>query len=346
MSSSSGLDPRKQIILRALVVEYVTAAEPVGSEQLVQRYGLGVKSATVRNELAEMSELGYLEQPHTSAGRIPSDMGYRFFVDRLVVQKEVEEATQLKVKDAAEGGDVLEGLLRDTVKVLSRVTQLLGVATTVRDAGVTVRTAVVSALGPSQALMVLALSNGHVENRMIECPGGLTLADIGAVNESLARVTLNKSLRSLTKAKAPGLTGTPAAEKLWLMLWAAIRGIAREGSRGLLVTEGEEYMLAQPEFQRDFASLQTLLHELTDSDVLYEALAPGEEARTVTIGRENRVVPMQKLSVIRHSFFIGGTEAGVIALVGPTRMSYEKGLPLVAFTAQALSESLTRFLGR
>lgn len=343
---SSSLDPRKQTILRALVVEYVAAAEPVGSEQLVQRYGLGVKSATVRNELAEMSELGYLEQPHTSAGRIPSDLGYRFFVDRLVVQTEVEQSTQHKLRQAAEGGDVLEGLLRDTVRVLSRVTHLLGVATTVRDPGVTVRTAVVSALGPSQALMVVALSNGHVENRMIECPGGLTLTDIGMVNEALAKATLGKALRDLRRAKPPTLAGSPAAGKLSSTLWSHIRTLAKENSRGLLVTEGEEFMLAQPEFQRDLASLQTLLYELTDSDVLYDALAPGEAARPVTIGKENRGAPMQRLSVIRHSFFIGGTEAGVIALVGPTRMPYDKGLPLVAFTAQALSESLTRFLGR
>lgn len=345
MFMSSGLDPRKQTILRAVVVEYVAAAEPVGSEQLVQRYGLGVKSATVRNELAEMSELGYLEQPHTSAGRIPSDLGYRFFVDRLVIRSEVEAATQQKVRQAAQGGDVLEGLLRDTVRVLSRVTHLLGAATTVRDPSVTVRTAVVSALGPSQALLVLALSNGHVENRMVECPGGLTLADIGAVNEGLSNATVGKTLRSLVRAKPPSSPATPAADKFAANLWGLIRAIAKEGSQGLLVTEGEEFMLAQPEFQRDVSSLHAMLQELTDSDVLYEALAPGLETRTVTIGKENKA-PMQRLSVIRHSFYVGGTEAGVIALVGPTRMPYDKGLPLVQFTAQALSESLTRFLGQ
>ena len=343
---SSGLDPRKQTILRAVVVEYVAGAEPVGSEQIVQRYGLGVKSATVRNELAEMGDLGYLEQPHSSAGRIPSDQGYRFFVDRLVVQSAVEPATRQRVREAAEGGDVLEVLLRDTVRVLSRVTQLLGVATTVRDPGVTIRTAVVSALGPSQALLVLALSNGHVENRMLECPGGLTLTDIGAVNEALIRAALGKTLRSLVRAKPPTFGSSPAAEKFVTTLWGTLRTIARAGSRGLMVTEGEEYMLAQPEFQRDLPSFQTLLRELADSDVLYEALAPGEAVQPVTIGKENRVAPMQRLSVIRHSFFVGGTEAGVIALVGPTRMPYDKGLPLVAFSAQALSESLTRFLGR
>ena len=328
------------------MVEYVAGAEPVGSEQLVQRYGLGVKSATVRNELAEMSDLGFLEQPHTSAGRIPSDQGYRFYVDRLVVESDLGPTTRQKVREATQRGDALEALLRDTVRVLSRVTQLLGVATTVRDPGVSVRTALVSALGPNQALLVLALSNGHVENRMLECPAGLTLKDVGTVNERLARSTLGKTLRSLVRAKAPAFTQSPAAEQFAATLWSQLRSVAREGSRGILVTEGEEYMLAQPEFQKDVAALQSLLHELTDSDLLYEALAPGEAARPVTIGKESRIVPMHRLSVIRHSFYIGGIEAGVIALVGPTRMSYDTGLPLVAYSARALSDSLTRFLGR
>lgn len=343
---SGTLDPRKQTILRAIVVEYVDAAEPVGSEQLVQRYGLGVKSATVRNEMAEMSELGFLEQPHTSAGRIPSDLGYRYYVDRLLATRTVSAETQGQVRKAAEGGDVLEGLLRDTVRVLSRMTQLLGVATTVRDAEVTVRTAVVSALGPSQALMVVALSNGQVENRMIECPGGLTLSDIGAVNVHLTQALVGNTLRSLTKSKPPTVPGSPAADKLLTILWTYVRTIAREGTRGIMVTEGEEYMFAQPEFQRDLGSLQALLAELADSDLLYESIAPGEAVQPVTIGRENRLAPMQRMSVVRHSFYVGGAEAGVVALVGPTRMAYDKSMPLVRFTAEALSESLTRFLAQ
>src|ERR1700733_12209918 len=110
----SELDPRKQTILQALVLEYVDAAEPVGSELLVHKYQLGVKSATVRNELAEMSELGYLEQPHTSAGRIPSDRGYRYYVDRLLLERDVEESAKQKVRTVTTEGEALQSLLTDT----------------------------------------------------------------------------------------------------------------------------------------------------------------------------------------------------------------------------------------
>ncbi|MGV3617130.1 MAG: heat-inducible transcriptional repressor HrcA [Fimbriimonas sp.] len=339
------LDARKQAILQAIIIEYITAAEPVGSEMLVHKYQLGVKSATVRNEMSEMSELGYLEQPHTSAGRIPSDLGYRYYVDRLILSQEVEDDTKARLREAAEVGDALQELLRDTVRALSRATHLMGVATTVRDGTVTVRAAVVSALGPAQALLVLALSNGHVENRMVECPIGLTLQDVGLANDLLRTAIVNKDLRSLSRAKAPSAGGNPAIDKLIGTIWTHIRTIGRELTRGTLITEGEEFMFAQPEFHREAAHLSDLLRHLVESEVLYESIAPQDQGQPVTIGREHRHSQMRQLSVVRHSFYVGESEAGVIALVGPTRMRYDVGIPLVNYTAHALSDSLTRFFG-
>lgn len=338
------LDARKQSILQAIIIEYISGAEPIGSEALVHKYSLGVKSATVRNEMSEMSDLGYLEQPHTSAGRIPSDLGYRYYVDRLIVTAELEANAKQKVTDAANTGDALQSLLRDTVGALSRLTRLLGVATTVRDGNVTIRAAMLSALGPSQALLVVALSNGYVENRLVECPSGLTLADVGRANEILMLGFVGQELRNISRAKPPN-GENPAVEKLISVLWANIRALARQQTRGSLVTSGEEFLFAQPEFQRDAAPLADLLTNLIDSDMLYESIAPHEQGRPVTIGREHRHEAMRPLSVIRHSFHVGEREAGVIALVGPTRMRYDVGIPLVTYTAKALSASLTRFLG-
>jgi heat-inducible transcriptional repressor len=339
------LDRRKQTILQAIIIEYVTAAEPIGSEALVQKYELGVKSATVRNEMAEMSDLGFLEQPHTSAGRIPSDLGYRYYVDHLILARDIDESDRNKVKSVVEDGDALQVLLRDTVRALSRVTHLLGVATTVRDGQLTVRNAVISALGPRKALLVLVLSNGQVENRMLEVPPGVTLEDIGLANEILPGALIGKELKALTRLKAPTTGTNPVIDKLIGTMWTNIRAIARELTRGVLITEGEEFMYGQPEFQRDLTSLQQLIEELTETDVLYEAVSPNEPTRAVTIGRENRHAKLQQLSVVRKSFYISGQEAGVIALVGPTRMNYDRSIPLVNYTAKALGDSLSRFFG-
>jgi heat-inducible transcriptional repressor len=341
----SDLHARKQSILQAIIVEYVSGAEPVGSEQLVQKYDLGVRSATVRNEMAELGDLGYLEQPHTSAGRIPSDMGYRYYVDRLIVHNDPDEITKQKVRSASDQGEALQRVLRDTARALSRLTHLFSVATTYRHQEVTVRNALLSALGPTQALLVLILSNGHVENKMIECPAGLTLEDIGRLNEQLSAALNSKSLRALLRIKPASVGGNPAADRLATTVFAAIRSLGRNLTRGVMITEGEEFMYGQPEFQRDFSVLNGLLDHLIESDVLYEALNPVEQIQHVTIGREHKHEMMRQFSIVRHSYYVGEKEAGVIALIGPRRMRYEQSIPIVNFTARALSESLTKFFG-
>lgn len=342
----SELDPRKETILQAVVLEYVEGAEPVGSELLVHKYQLGVKSATVRNELAEMSEMGFLEQPHTSAGRIPSDRGYRYYVDRLRLEKEVDSVARQKMRSVTTEGDALQAMLSETARVLSRYSQLLTVATTTRNEGLTVRSALVSALGPSQALLVLVLSNGHVENRVIEVPAGLTLQDIGAANELLANSVSNTTLLALARAKSPATGGSPL-ERLQSGLWTTLRAMARDLTRGRMIVEGEGYIFAKPEFQRDVASVTSLFESLFSGTGMFDALTPGAEpdARVVTIGKEHRNEKLHAFSVVRSTFFVGSREAGVIGLIGPTRMDYDRSIPLVNYTARALSDALTRFFG-
>lgn len=340
----SELDPRKQTILRAVVFEYVTTADPVGSELLTQKYDLGVKSATVRNELADLSELGFLEQPHTSAGRIPSDLGYRYFVDKLIVRREPTPEAKQKVRQSADEGDALLNMLRETTRALSRITHLFTAATLVRDANVTVRNAVISALGPNQALLVLVLSNAHVENRMLDIPAGVTLQDIGQANELLTSACVGKTLRWFNRNKAPAVPQNAALEKFLSVVWSALRSVAKDISKSTITTEGEEFLFGQPEFQRDVAALADMLEHFKDSEILVDALnAPSDQPQHVVIGRENKFQQLHQLSVVRQTFHVGENEAGVIALIGPTRMQYEMSIPLVNYTAKVLTDSLTKF---
>lgn len=340
----SDLDPRQQSILRAVIIEYVSAAEPVGSELIAQKYQLGVRSATVRNELAEMSERGFLEQPHTSAGRIPSDKGYRFYVDHLIVQQEPEAANKQKVREVTQDGDALRELLRETTRVLSRMTHLLSAATTVRDGNLVVRNVVISALGPERALLVVVLSNGHVENRMIECPPGLTLTDLGQANEVIAQSAEGKTLRALAKLKNPAV-GLTAHDKLLTTATTALKTVVKDLTRGNLITEGEEYIFGQPEIRRNEEYFRELVQSLENEETLMGALTVrSNEPQTVTIGKENREELLHPLTVVRQTFFIGEDEAGTLALIGPTRMNYDASIPLLNFTAQAISETLTRML--
>lgn len=339
------LDPRKQMILRAVIVEYVSAAEPVGSELLTRKYQLGVRSATVRNELAEMSDLGLLEQPHTSAGRIPSDQGYRYYVDHLIVQQQPGADVQHQVRDATEEGEVLQSLLSETTKLLSRITRLLSAATVLNDAHIRARHAVVTALGPETALLVLVLSNGHVENRLIECPPGLTLTDLGLVNGALLQAIEGKPLPTLARLRHHPTTGNPSSDRLMQTAITNVRTIARELTKGRVLTEGEEFLFAQPEFQKDVGMLNDLLSALESGDLAYSALAPPADAgQSVTIGKENKSERLHPFTFIRQSFFVGDDEAGTLALIGPTRLNYDGSIPLLDFAAKAVSETLTKLL--
>ncbi len=340
------LDARKETILRAVVIEYVTTAEPVGSETLAAKYPFGVRSATVRSVLSELAERGLLEQPHTSAGRIPSDRGYRYYVDRLGEPIALGQSAQTAVEGATAPGEALGETLRETLRALSRLTRQLAVAATRRDGDVLVRTAIVSALGPNQALLVLALGNGHVENRMIECPAHLTLDEVGHANAALVKAVVGKDLAALARLRL-GSPGGSAGERMLAVAAAELRAMARALTRGRVFAEGEPYVFAQPEFRDAPGDLARVIEEITEGELLYESLqseSPGANG-TVTIGRENARPDLHRFSVVRRAFFAGGSEAGVIAVVGPTRMDYDASSSLLDFTASALSASLARFFG-
>jgi heat-inducible transcriptional repressor len=212
-----------------------------------------------------------------------------------------------------------------------------------KDTNLKVVTALISAIGPTHALLVVALNNGHVENRLIECPKNLTLEDIGAVNDSLRTKIVGNTLGNLSKAKPGLMIANPAVEKLLASIFSHLRTISKNLTRGKVLTEGEEFLFAKPEFHRDSLGLSELFRQLVESDVLYESVMPHTDV--VTIGKENKSEQMQRFSVVRRNYSIGPNEIGVVGLVGPTRMDYEVGIPLVNFTANALSRSLTKFFG-
>ncbi len=338
------LQNREKRILRAVIVEYIRGAEPVPSELLVHRYDLGVRSATVRNELAALTEGGYLEQPHTSAGRKPSDLGYRYFVDNLIEVEELSDARRRAVSPRGDG-ELLQSLVLETTAALSRLTHLLSAATIMRGGQTSVRSAILSALGPHKALLVLVLSNGHAESRVLECPSGLTLEEVGKANELIAASVAGKGLRALKGSKPPATPPESSLESLLVAVWGILRSVCQEHTRGALVTEGEEFLFGQPEFMQRADALAQILETLKSSGLLYEALGSPDQTGTVTIGKEHRAEEMHSLSVVKRSFYVGQSEAGTIGLVGPTRLDYESSIPLVDFTAKALTDALTRFAG-
>jgi heat-inducible transcriptional repressor len=175
---------------------------------------------------------------------------------------------------------------------------------------------------------------------VVELPKGTTIEDVGRTNEALVSLTEGKTLRALTRLKA-----APGSDKLLKSVCGSLQNVARDLTKGQVVIEGEEYIFAQPEFQRDAELMEKLVANLEDESAIHSALLEeSDKFPAVTIGREHKTETMHPLSIVRQTFCVGDEEAGTIAIIGPTRMNYEHGIKLLDFTALAIGETLTRLL--
>ncbi|NLN76064.1 MAG: heat-inducible transcription repressor HrcA [Armatimonadetes bacterium] len=336
------LDNRKQVILKAIVTDYVRTAEPIGSRALMTHYRLGVKSATIRNEMAELAELGYLHQPHTSAGRIPSDRGYRFYVDRLMgaaglAKTEAESARHKLTPRRAE----MDLILEHACKILSDMAHHASVATHPSFEDARISHISVAHIGPGRMLALLVLDSGRVVHEFLDLS-----SEAGAVNSQVAtdflmRIFEDKTLESASAASLEAEESASLAE-----LFAKVHDfIARESSRAGetdVTTEGAGYMVQQPEF-RDTKRLEAVLSVLEQRSALYKLfsstyLGPGV---SVIIGSENPVEQMRDCSFVGSRYNISGRPAGTIGILGPTRMDYRRAVSAVGFMARNLGDLLT-----
>jgi heat-inducible transcriptional repressor len=340
------LDLRKQRILSAVVRDYVQTAEPVGSQILVERYALGVKSATVRNELAELSERGFLRQPHTSAGRVPSDRGYRFYVNQLMPLIPLERPEALRLQLALRSAQSeLDAILRKTCQLLSQLTRLPAVATSPEAPdGTQLRQIFLSPAAPDKALLVLLFSTGRTEHRLLP---ELALT----ANDALMLANaLNARLgdRPLTELGRVAETELPPAELAgWSRVWQRLLRELVQATQSVtenapVFVEGTQSVLAQPEF-RDVDRLSQFFVMLQERAALVELLrSDAENEVEVRIGEELGRPELLDFAVVSSPYFVGAHERGSIGVVGPTRMDYSAAAVSVRFLARTLSELLTQ----
>ena len=344
------LDERKERILRAIVLDYVHTAEPIGSQGLIERHGLGVKSATIRSEMAEMSERGYLHQPHTSAGRVPAVRGYRYFVNFLMPPAPIQESEGRRLQTSLLGAATeLETTLRHTCRLLAQLTQLPAVATAPDADEATLRKVFVTAAGPSVALLVILLSSGRTESRLLpelslSASEALMLAD--ALQERLSGRRL--AHLSETGAEPPPSELQPLSVA-WGRLCREVRQVARTlREQSIVFVEGAQTALKQPEF-RDVERLDQFLTLIQERAALVELVGQALErvptppaTVTVRIGNELGRPELADYAVVRSPYFVGERLSGTIGVVGPTRMDYAAASAAVQFLAHAVGQALTR----
>ena len=312
----------------------------------MQRYALGVKPATVRNEMAIMTEYGYLAQPHTSAGRVPTTRGYRYYVEHLL-----SGTTTLRIESyfrrLPEPGESLTELLQATLQLLARAAQSVAFAATARDETMRVLRCVITSCAPRRVLSVVVMEHGEVDNRLVDLQHAPSQRALNRIQSVLATMIEGQTVRtvlSLDPAHAPALE-SPAERETLVSLLRAIQQQVQEIVEGELLYDGTVYLLRQPEFQREVSQLEAVLRVLEARKPLYHLLQQGSDNDLhITIGEENPIDALRCCALVYARYHAGGRPAGVIGLMGPVRMDYDRALPTVRHAAKALSELLTRTL--
>jgi heat-inducible transcriptional repressor len=337
------LEQRKAKVLRAIVSHYVTSGEPVGSKTLVERYRLGVSPATVRNDMVALEDAGYISQPHTSAGRIPTDAGYRFFVDSST------RPPRLSAHDAASIASFFEEprwefeqALRETATLLSHLTDHAALVFAPAAGTSAIRRADVVLLTSGRVMFVLVTDAGRVENHMVAVSEEMT----EAAAEDLTR-ELNALLDGVPLAEAPikmtteqsrfGDHADIVAEMAGVLGKALLE---REDNRVFL--EGTSRIVDEHKFA-DLETVRQVIEALEHRRVLLEAVvdALAQSPVSVRIGSENPLVEMQYCSVVAAPYGFPGEAIGTLGVVGPTRMDYRRTIAAVYEVASNLGRMLT-----
>jgi len=340
---NSGLGKRKAYILATVVYEYIATAEPVGSQSLTQKYNLGISSATVRNEMAELEAGGYLVQPHTSAGRIPSDAGYRTYVDRLMQPEELTVEERRRIGD--ELGDAtreLDEIIENTTRLLGRLSNNLAFVTKPQQEVQVFKHIQLIWLSPHTGVAIVVTSLGVAGQSLFELGAEVRPDDLTRFSNALNARLANRSLREVTESEiAHAAQEAGVSDDLrGAVMKAALS--ARSSEQPTIASAGAQNLLDQPEFQ-DLRKLRSILRIVEEQKTLYQIVADAMSAETasVKIGHELGSDELADFSVVTVPYRFGEHALGMLSILGPRRMPYARLLALASGTAETLSQRLS-----
>jgi heat-inducible transcriptional repressor len=339
------LGERAQHLLRTLIESYIRDGQPVGSRVLSRESGLQLSSATIRNVMADLEELGFVASPHTSAGRVPTDKGYRFFVDTLLQHRPLDEVSSADIRRKFEAGrDSSTDLIATVSQLLSSVTQLAGVVTLPRTRQASVTQMEFVGLSENRVLVVLVFNDREVQNRIIQLerrysPDELKRAS-NFLNEQLRgrslREVRHEILRQLSEARAH-------MNQIMLDAIAVAQQVFEGGNEGKLeyVIKGETNLMGAAELT-NVEKLRRLFEAFNEKRDFLHLLDHSLKAEGVQIfiGHESGYTILDDCSVVTAPYAEGDAVVGVVGVIGPTRMAYERVIPIVDLTAKLLSAAL------
>ncbi len=327
---------RKKKILSVIVESYIRDAEPVGSKTISEMPDMNYSSATIRNEMADLTGMGYLEQPHTSAGRIPSAAGYRFYIDELMQEYRLSVDETHALKDAMEGRlQQFDSAIAQMGKLVSQMTNLPAYAMTSRKAAATVRQFELIPAGSGGVILVVMMDSEEVKNKLIKLP-----MELGEQDLKVLSAVLNASLTGITAEElTPELLGkvqrsSGNAGALVPVIVDYLMHLLQEQRREVYLT-GQAKLLAQPEYQ-SIEKAQMMLSGL-DEEVITKLPALTQKTQ-ILVGPENVAKELKDTSVVMTRFDIGDGMQGMIGVVGPTRMDYAQITARLSYFAEGLAK--------
>lgn len=332
------MDERKEKILEAIVNDYITSAEPVGSRALLRKHDLGVSPATVRNEMSDLEMLGYLEHIHKSSGRVPSSKGYRFYVDGLKPavldkreQKRIENWYKSRVKR-------IDEVFQKTAKLISDVTHNVTLVLAPEVTKAAFRCMHFLPLDSCRAIAVLMTDAGFVENKIIDMPSGATFEDFQQLASVINSRLQGKTLSQIKKSAMREIVDTISDTKLYDAASQIIESALNASKKERLYLCGGAYMMEQPEF-RDVERIKEILLMLEEEELIKDIMRSHmQDGLSVTIGEENEADGLKDCSVITAGYSLGGELLGTVAVLGPTRMNYDKAMAMLNYMNTNLSK--------
>ncbi|MBU8879450.1 heat-inducible transcriptional repressor HrcA [Bacillus sp. FJAT-29790] len=337
------LTDRQLLIFQVIVDDFIQSAQPVGSRSLSKKEKISLSSATIRNEMSDLEELGFIEKTHTSSGRIPSEKGYRYYVDHLLAPQKLNQHDVHKVKSIfAERIYELEKIVQKSAKILSELTNYTSIVLGPAVRENKLKRIQIVPLNKHTAIAIIVTDSGHVENRMFQLPDTMDSGEleklVNILNDRLEGVSIEKLNDKIYKEVAVLLR--QHIHNFDLMLHS-ITDTFKIPTNEKLFFGGKTNMLSQPEFH-DIEKIKNLMNMIDQEESIYELIRKNQSGITIKIGRENNNSAMEDCSLITATYSVGTEQLGTIAILGPTRMEYSRVISLLDYISTDLSSVLTK----
>ena len=339
---NSPMDKRAQILLKTLVEQYISDGQPIGSRTLLQHSGLEVSSATIRNVMSDLERLGFIASPHTSAGRIPTQKGYRFFVDSLLTVKPLDNKEIQRIQHEFSTPDPQE-LIKNAADMLSQLSQFAGVVMIPKRKAVTFKHLEFLPLSEKRILVIIVTTDGNVQNRIIMADKPYSTADLVQATNYFNHHFVGHTFDEVHQKLHEELKQMQTDINRLMAAALEMSDKANSAAKSHVVIAGERNLLQADDLSSNVASLRKLFELFERRTQLMQLLDNSQRAQGIQIfiGGESHYLPLDECSMITAPYEADGQIVGTLGVIGPTRMAYERVIPIVDVTAKLLSSALS-----